>query len=366
MYLTKKTSILLAAVALTLTLYFGLEPKGFHPENAVSWIPETSGIRFEKYGIVYADNVFGSFSPSLQGPGALTLEIALRPDSIKDSTFKFIAVFHGGDDADQLLIGQWRSSIIVMNGDDYDGRQRIRKLSVRGALKTQAPSLISITSGKEGTRIYLNGAAAGEAKDLHLYVPAGGKGVQVVLGNSVYGRHFWNGDIFGLTVYDTALSAEQIHSHFEKWSETQQVAAVGQRNPRALYLFDEKKGERARNSGAGAKDLEIPRRFKILSREMLDMSWREIRLNRSFVQDVVLNLAGFIPLGFLLHAVFAGFPGFFRKHGALMAIMACFVLSLSMEIAQAWMPSRSSQMLDLIMNTLGASLGAKLGSGLHS
>ena len=90
---------------------------------------------------------------------------------------------------------------------------------------------------------------------------------------------------------------------------------------------------------------------------MLAAPWRGVRLNSSFVQDVFLNIAGFIPLGFLLNAMFAGLEGTVRKHGALMTIMVCFALSLSIEIAQAWMPSRSSQTLDLMMNTLGAFLG---------
>ena len=198
---------------------------------------------------------------------------------------------------------------------------------------------------------------AAAAKDLFLRVPAGKNGARLVVGNSVYGRHFWSGDIFGLAVYETVLSASEVKSHFEKWYRKQHFAFDRQSSPRALYLFDEKKGERALDGTGGGRDLEIPRRFKILNREMLAAPWRGVRLNRSFVQDVFLNIAGFIPLGFLLNAMLAGLEGTVRKHGALMTIMVCFALSLSIEIAQAWMPSRSSQTLDLLMNVLGAFLG---------
>ena len=40
--------------------------------------------------------------------------------------------------------------------------------------------------------------------------------------------------------------------------------------------------------------------------------------------------------------------------------MACGSISLGIELAQAWIPGRSSQMLDLILNTLGAGLGVVL------
>jgi glycopeptide antibiotics resistance protein len=38
----------------------------------------------------------------------------------------------------------------------------------------------------------------------------------------------------------------------------------------------------------------------------------------------------------------------------------CFLLSLAIELAQAWIPSRSSQMLDLMLNTLGGATGVAL------
>jgi glycopeptide antibiotics resistance protein len=36
------------------------------------------------------------------------------------------------------------------------------------------------------------------------------------------------------------------------------------------------------------------------------------------------------------------------------------MLSLGIELAQAWIPSRSSQMLDLALNTMGGAIGVAL------
>lgn len=353
----KNLLFVVTAATLALILYFGLDPKGFHLSNQVTWISDRDGIRFGQYGISYADNVFESFGRGEQGPAGLSLELVVRPDRIDDNRFKFIMVFHAGDDSSQLLVGQWRSSIIVMNGDDYDGSRRIKKLGVKNALTVDQARLVTITSGKEGTRMYLDGQVAAAAKDLVLRMPVEREGAVLVVGNSLYGRHFWSGGIYGLAVYETALSATEVKSHFGKWSGERRFSFARQRSPRALYLFDEKKGRRARDRAGGAHDLEIPQRFKVLNREMLEASWRRIRLNSAFVQDVFLNIAGFIPLGFLLSAVFVRFGGSVGKHGVLITVMVCCALSLGIEIAQAWMPSRSSQTLDLMMNTLGAFFG---------
>jgi glycopeptide antibiotics resistance protein len=41
-------------------------------------------------------------------------------------------------------------------------------------------------------------------------------------------------------------------------------------------------------------------------------------------------------------------------------MLVCGAISLTIELAQAWIPSRSSQMLDLILNTLGGGIGVLL------
>jgi VanZ family protein len=52
-------------------------------------------------------------------------------------------------------------------------------------------------------------------------------------------------------------------------------------------------------------------------------------------------------------------------HGVIIAAALCFSVSLLIEIVQAWMPSRSSASLDLLLNTLGALIGAALCKSLY-
>ncbi len=70
--------------------------------------------------------------------------------------------------------------------------------------------------------------------------------------------------------------------------------------------------------------------------------------------DVLLNVALFFPVGFLLRLAF---PVFFWKALAGAALYG-FLLSLSIESMQLFLPARHSTISDLISNTLGASLGA--------
>jgi VanZ family protein len=76
--------------------------------------------------------------------------------------------------------------------------------------------------------------------------------------------------------------------------------------------------------------------------------------------DVVANLAGYFPLGFLLVLAF-NFPQRPLLAIALAAFAAC-ALSLALEALQAYLPSRVASNLDVICNTAGALCGAIAGA----
>lgn len=72
----------------------------------------------------------------------------------------------------------------------------------------------------------------------------------------------------------------------------------------------------------------------------------------------MLNLIGFVPLGFMLCAVVGRGEGAWRRYGWLAAVVLAFLFSLSLEVVQAWIPTRSSSLWDLVLNTVGAGVGA--------
>jgi len=80
--------------------------------------------------------------------------------------------------------------------------------------------------------------------------------------------------------------------------------------------------------------------------------------------DVISNLLGYLPFGFLL------FVALIRsgRRGRAAAALACAggtLLSLSMEVLQNYLPHRVSSNVDLVLNMLGTALGAAIGAVLH-
>jgi glycopeptide antibiotics resistance protein len=100
--------------------------------------------------------------------------------------------------------------------------------------------------------------------------------------------------------------------------------------------------------------------MQILDKNVLSLTWDRLNFDSRFVRDIIMNLIGFIPLGFFLNATFVKAGGSFERHGVLTTVVFCFTVSLAIEILQAWMPSRSSDCLDLLLNTLGALLGVMI------
>jgi hypothetical protein len=347
----------LSAALLLIILAAGLRPRGFRPANRVSWIRDQPGIRFSGFGIAYTDPSDGPVAYGESGPEGLSIEMALKPAGYRGRRFEFILALHNGQDSDQLVVGQWRSWLIVMNGDDYAYKEKINRISVDAAAASPTTQFVTITSGLEGTEIFLNGKSVGSKRDLALRIPNGDK-VRLLLGNSVYGTHPWRGDLYGLALYRHTLTSRQAALHFNRWLQDRSFAFAGDDNPFALYLFNETAGSMVPDHAGGKFQLEIPSQMQVLEKRILAVPWHNFNFNRSFMIDAIVNLIGFIPFGFILYATLVRAGGTFEKRGILTAAAFCFLVSCALEILQAWIPSRSSSMLDLVLNTLGGWTGA--------
>lgn len=347
--------VLLSIALVLVALLFGLWPRGFDFSNHVVWLASHRGIEFDRFGEAFTAPVkeWGA------GKGYLTkdfsIEIALKPDANHNDGFGFILAVHGGEDKTQLVVGQWRSWLIAMNGDDYAHRRREKRISVKLISGPPRYQLVTITTGSNGTRIYLDGRLVSE-EALALAIPKGQK-VRLFLGNSPDARHGWRGEIQGLVWYDHVLDRKDVKVHFQQWARRQGFAFVRESKPFLFYLFNEERGKRVIDHGCGNYDLKIPARMVVFQRKILscDSVWSES--GPGFIEDALVNLVGFIPIGFVLMITFVKRGRAFRKRYVLAAVGICFVVSLTIEILQTWIPSRSSDCRDLVLNTLGALFG---------
>lgn len=356
--LTSKHSLTIFTLVLVLIiLFFGLRPTTWPNVNELHWLPEKKALLFHHPGFAYVNDV-ATFHDHQNSD--LSIQMLIASENLQKRGFKPIVMLHAGADSDQLAIWQYGASIIVMNGDDYNYSRRLPRISTDNVLESGEPNCITITSGSEGTRMFSNGTLVRENSSLHLKIPDNDEKLRLILGNSVYGNHSWEGEIYGLALYDKPLSPERISRTCERWTHNVEYIPDNADNLQLLFTFEAVNGDRVTDRSGNNQPLLLPFQPITLKQSFLVAPWQDFSLNRNFLIDIVLNLVGFIPLGAVLCARLRFSPPLQGGYVASTAVLFCFFLSLNIELLQGWLPDRTSSMLDLIFNTVGAWLGVML------
>jgi VanZ family protein len=178
---------------------------------------------------------------------------------------------------------------------------------------------------------------------------------QIVIGSAPRTNFNWSGRIKGLAIYDRKLSGFEVAQSFVDWAKGREVDPAKNDGIVASYLFDEGKGNVVHNQVDPSTDLLIPKRFFVLDQQFLERPWNEFHPGWNYWKDVAINIVGFIPLGFFFYAYLYQV----RKveYAAALAVAFGFAVSLTIEVLQAFLPTRDSGMTDLITNTLGTAIG---------
>jgi VanZ family protein len=348
--------LLLLAAVILMTLFAGLNPEEYNLRNNVRWSSDGNGLEFDIYGTAVTEPfVTESLANQIERDG-FTLEIALDGVDRKQHGFASIVQFYSGDDTTNLVLGQWSDRLIMMNGDDYSHRLRTPRISFKLPKPTEGDHLFSVTSDARGTRFYFDGRLVVGKQDLVLVIPSAQQHGRLILGNSAYGINPWKGIVRGLALYKGASVAPEIEQRYDEWRETKRFSLVEVENSYAFYNFDERQRAIARDHSVNGNDLHFMENKVIVEKQFLEMPFLHFEVKRSSISDIFTNLFGFIPFAFVLSLVLHGF-GIVRARNAAIVIFAAAALSFGIEGSQAWMPSRTSSALDLILNTMGAILG---------
>jgi VanZ family protein len=320
------------------------------PRNGVTWLGNQNGVRLSGHSTLWSS---GSF-PVLNGGngGSCSIEIWLQPGLPRDSSI--ILSFSTPDNPLQLTLHQYRSLLIVETRVP-GGWHPASIIGTDGIFHQGTPVFVTISSGPQQTVMYVNGALARTFPGSRIGPDCNGR---LVLGTSPIMDDSWRGQVRGLAVYGTELTADQVRQHFETWSTGGSPAILDQEQAVGLYVFNERSGNEVRNSVPGGLNLEIPARYKLVHQIFLQPFWHEYKSTWSYGKDVLVNIVGFMPLGFFFYAYWSTARPI--KRPALVTTVFGFAVSLTIEVLQSYIPVRDSGTTDLITNTLGTFLGVQL------
>jgi len=339
---------LFGALCLAMTaaiLVAGLWPFNFRPENKVRWLKDQNGVEF------YGQTIIFSQAPAPYSLHPCSVELWLQPTAEDSPHIGHIFSFFDDKKAETFFIGQWKSHLIL--GKGIHGKKTYREIGVRDVLKKGERRFVTIASGADGTNLYVDGILMKSSPRFHLFSMNEKPSGKILLGNSPRGSEYWRGNLLSLAIYDRALIGEEVseYSHGSKGS--------GEEGLVGLYLFDEHSGTLAHDS-VGGYHLVIPPRFEVLKKTILVPPWEDFRFNRSYLMDILTNILGFIPFGFFFSAYL-----WMRKPRSnfrllTMSIIIAGCMSLTIELIQVYLPTRSSQLMDVITNIFGTAIGVTL------
>ena len=332
-------------------LVAGLWP--FHsPKNEVTWFSHGNGLRFGKHSTVVSAGLFQT--DLLHRGDHCSVEIWLKPSRLQGSGTIF-AFYRPTDDIVPFMIRQSLSDLELLRTTQTHSAKTTR-VYVNDLFSTSRSVFVTVSSGATGTSIYMDGVLVKYASGFD--VSGADLTGQLVLGNAPRTTDDWAGQVYSLALYNRELSATEVLEHFAAWTAGTQAELVKTKGVAAIYLLNENKGRVARNQVSSITNLVIPERFFILHKQFLERPWAEYRPDWAYRRNVTVNIVGFIPLGFF----FSVYLYSARKTKQIMELTIAlgFTVSLTIEILQAFLPTRESGMTDLITNTFGTGVGVVL------
>ncbi len=346
----------LCAFILCVILVAGLWPF-CAPKNDVEWLKGANGLRFGRNGIVASVNGFRTASPD----GASSLEILLQPERVNGSG-TILAFDDSPDPNFPFALRQDGANLAFQRGSvDSQGKLVRPWLQMDRILEKHHRMVLTITGSKDKTVVYVNGVPVKVSSGFGL-VSSDLTG-RLVLGSSTI-SYSWPGQIAGLAVYDYSLTPSEAEGHIERWARGQGPVIYPERPPVALYLFDENTGSVVHERMGSGNDLVIPARYYVLHPRFLSSPLGPFRgrwagwMSWSYWSDACVNVAGFVPLGFFFTVYFSLVRPIPRPRVAVLVLG--LTISLGIETAQYFLPTRDSGMNDVITNTLGTALGVAL------
>ncbi|HIG72766.1 MAG TPA: hypothetical protein EYG46_14970 [Myxococcales bacterium] len=346
----------LVAANVILVLIAVLTPSDPPWTNKTRWREPGPGLKFGGVSQLLSE------APIISDTGELTLEVWLVPGFTPGIRPQEIISFYEPAVARRsLVLGQFpRGFILQGRADNPSGDPRNDEyigIDEVGLVGPDQLTHLALTVTIGGTTLHVNGRPTA----LHLRETAAYKGDpfggHLLIGSSNAGWHFWLGGMMGVAVYDRVLTEAELISHARRSGAAPDKALDHDASLLALYRFEEGGGRRTRSAVARGPDLTIPERMTRPTRKTFLSTHAVDEANVSlFMFDIVSNIAGFMPLAFLL----AWKRG---VKGVVVAVLAGFALSLFAELAQTQIVGRASSLVDLVCNTLGALLGGALAFG---
>ena len=336
-------------VTLCTILVAGLWP--FHsPRNEVSWVDGENALLFGKRGTALSR---GRLAPRSTDESGCSVEVWLK--AALTWTRGSVVAFYDPKTGQQFSVQQdFTDLMLQLVPEKRSGWDSQRPIRVDDVFRKQQ-AFIAVTSDGHSTAVYIDGRLATRSVGFRLL--GNDLSGQVILANSPLRNYGWPGELKGLAIYRNELTSAQVAQHYRDWTHGGEPKVDEHEKVLAVYRFNEGHGNVIHNAIPGGGDLEIPKRLLVVDQLLFESPVAEFHTDRSYAKDALINVAGFVPLGFILALYFT-----IRRirRANLITIFLGATVSTALEYLQSYLPTRYSGVTDIVTNTLGTCIGVLL------
>lgn len=323
------------------------------PKNQVSWRTKSGGLWFGGHGTALSVALFEPASkPEVR---SCTVEIWLTPALTWEH--RTILAFYAPNRTIRFSLHQSNRDLLIEGQQSNPKPNGVAaKLYVNRVFQRDRTVYITVTSDGRETAVYVDGALAVRSREL-VFSEKDLVG-ELVVANSPVFNDSWSGTLKGLDFYNAFLTQKVTRQHYQYWTSGDMHSLAGAGKLVGLYVFDQAAGRTVRDQIGKMPDLYIPKQYMLFDHMFLQRPWDEYMRDRNYGKSALLNVAGFVPLGFIIFAyLFSLDPG---RRAGLLTILIGAAVSVTIEVLQSFLPTRDSGMTDIITNTLGTAIGVGL------
>jgi len=344
-------------LTLSITLVFGLHPKDFGREHTPS-VNQAKELGFTKYSIATVDVNWVNASEIVSELAEFRLGVTLKFPVLPVHNDRFSIIFSINDTkgSSQILLGQWKNSLVLMSGEDYANQSNQPRITipldtVPGYAYPQELS-VEIEATATSTSVTINEQMM-ERSNSYI-IPMMLRGFTVSLGNSLNRKHGWLGSLSSFTLNYSDCSTSNANNNASVCKQIHTIDLQEHLKSSPSTMTPLVRYQDAQQSSSLI--LQSPY-------AMLDMDWLSIasiqHRNPSVdIKDVLVNFLGFIPVALAIFIV--AVSRYQPASSALLTIFATFLLSLLIETVQVIIPSRTSSIVDIAVNVFAGASTATL------
>lgn len=340
---------------------FELIPPCLNP--TVQWLskgsPKESGVRITRCGALSTPGPPVKLGGRFRHSSGISVEVDLITETNDQGGPARIVTYSFNPRFRNFTLGQQKDALVFRlrtTATDLNGADPV--LEVPSVFKPGTRQHLVVTYDGHEENLYVDGERVFTSRKLTGDFSNWDPEYYFLLGNELNGNRLWRGKLFGVSLYDHALSEDDIQKRYSALRRDLPAASLETKPETGLaarYRFSEGTGARVpdRSPSRIVGDLTIAR-FQSPMKEIFLKDFTAV----FGWKDMLLNIIAFIPLSFL---VVLNMPGPRRPVWLkiyLAPVLIGFAVSFSFEFLQQFTYSRNPNILDIVYNGGGSALGS--------